>query len=115
MRGVGLADTGISGIIPAFGNRGLQPLQEHSEGSRVHPWWEALDGAAGKVARLSRRCASAELEDKLPVRQLVTLLRVLDHIGQSWPAFRGRRTALIGFGALWACLTVSRASYRPDG
>jgi len=40
------------------------------------------DGAAGNIARLSRRCASAELEDELPVRQFVTLVHVLDDIGQ---------------------------------
>ena len=40
------------------------------------------DGTAGNIARLSGRCASAQLEHKLPIRQFVTLVGVLNDVGQ---------------------------------
>jgi hypothetical protein len=75
-------DSGISGAV----------LSPHS----VHPDWGAReeseyvclrleggpDGTAGDITRLTRHGASAEFEDELPVRQFVTLVGLLDDIGQ---------------------------------
>jgi hypothetical protein len=71
------------------------------------------DGPAGDIARLSGRCAPAQLEDELPVRQFVTLVGMLDDVGQ---------LACIQLGVPpWSALgrcghasTVPRPSYRPE-
>ncbi len=59
-----LAETGM---IPAIGRLRL-PLPKHS------------DSSLADVARLSGHGSMAQFEDELPVRQLVTLVGVLDHV-----------------------------------
>ncbi len=71
------------------------------------------DGTAGNIARLSGRCASAQLEHKLPIRQFVTLVGVLDDVGQ----LAGIQLGVPAWSALGRgghASTVPRTWYRPE-